>query len=220
VLRRCWEIRPGQRIILQAARLTGWKGQSVVISAARLLKERGLLGDAAVVLAGDAQGRDGYREQLVYEIAQARLGGTVHLVGHVTDMPAAFLAAHLAVVASTSPEAFGRAAAEAQVMGCPVISTNIGAPPETVRAEPIVSRSERTGWLVPPGDPQALAKAMAEALALSDVEREEMGRRARAHVLAAFALDSMRRDTLAVYDSLLGTDLAIHYAEGIANGST
>ncbi len=40
----------------------------------------------------------------------------------------------LAIVASIEPEAFGRVATEAQAMGCPVIATDIGAPPETVAA--------------------------------------------------------------------------------------
>ncbi len=89
-----------------------------------------------VVLAGDAQRRDSYQQKLEAEIAAAGLTGRVLLVGHVADMPAAYNAAHLAVVASTEPEAFGRVATEAQIMGCPVVATAIGAPPETILAHP------------------------------------------------------------------------------------
>ena len=92
--------------------------------------------DVHVVLAGDAQGRDAYVDTLRSRIDATGLAGRVHLVGHVADVPAAYLAAHVTVVASIEPEAFGRAAAEAQAMGCPVIATRIGAPPETVKAEP------------------------------------------------------------------------------------
>jgi glycosyltransferase involved in cell wall biosynthesis len=211
LLRQRWHVTDDQRVILHAARLTGWKGQSVVIAAAKRLLDRGLLANTVIVLAGDAQGRDGYREQLLHEIDRAGLSGRVRIVGHVDDMPAAFLASHLAVVASIGPEAFGRAATEAQVMGCPVISTDIGAPPETVRAEPVVDRSQRTGWLVPPGDPERLATTIAEALQLSADERRMLGQRARAHVLAAFSLDKMRRQTLAVYDGLLRSSLVQCY---------
>jgi len=132
----------------------------------------------------------------------------VRLVGHVDDMPAAYLAAHVAVVASTEPEAFGRAAAEAEAMGCPVIATNIGAAPETVRAAPTVAANEITGWLVPPHDPAALAEHLHAALSLSDAERAAIGARARAHVCQSFSLSAMQRATLEVYDSLLGTQLA------------
>jgi glycosyltransferase involved in cell wall biosynthesis len=203
-LRAAWGVGPAARIVLNAARLTAWKGQGVIIEAARLLNERGRLGDSVVVLAGDAQGRDGYCERLQSEIAAAGLDGRVLLVGHVDDMAAAMKAAHLAIVASTGPEAFGRTATEAQVMQCPVIATAIGAPPETVLACPNVSSDRRTGWLVPPGDAAALAGAMAEALSLSEEERRAMGERARAHVLSAFTLDGMRAETLDVYAEVLG----------------
>jgi len=206
-LRTRWNIAPDTPVILHAARLTAWKGQSIVIEAARRLASDGRLGSAVVVLAGDAQGRSTYRERLESELAAADLAGRVILPGHVDDIPAAFALARIAVVASIEPEAFGRAATEAQVMGCPVVATDIGAPPETVLAPPRVPKSEATGWLVPPGDPAALATAMAEALALSSADRAAIGARARAHVLANFSLEAMRRETLAVYDRLLGTGL-------------
>jgi glycosyltransferase involved in cell wall biosynthesis len=210
-LRAAWRAKPTTRIILQPARLTAWKGQTTVIAAAGILEKEGRLGDSLIVLAGDAQGRDAYRERLEGEIAAAGLGAKVILPGHVDDMPAALAIAHLAVVASVEPEAFGRVATEAQVMGCPVIATDIGAPPETVAAPPRVEASERTGWLVPPGDAPALAGAMAAALDFSPGERSALGARARARVLSRFSLDGMRRDTLDVYDRLLGTGLAAAY---------
>lgn len=213
-LRRAWGLAPETRVILQAARLTGWKGQSVLIAATRLLRERGDLGDTVVVLAGDAQGRDGYKAQLEDEIESAGLGGRVRLVGHVADMPAAYATAHLAVVASTEPEAFGRVGTESQIMGCPVIATAIGAPPETVLSVPPVTEGERTGWLVPPGDAEALADAIAAAVSLSAQDRSALGTRARAHVLRSFALDAMCRQTLAVYDTLLGTRLERAFGGG------
>lgn len=206
-LRRAWHLRPDQRVILQAARLTAWKGQSVVLQAARLLASRPDVGNWVVVFAGDDQGRTEYREQLV---AEARAGGIddrVRFAGHVDDMPAAFRAAQVAVVASVEPEAFGRTATEAQVMACPVIATRIGAPQETVLAVPTHGHDSRTGWLVQPGDGAALADAIAEALRLQPEERAALGRRSRQHVLDSFSLAQMKTETLAVYDSLLGTDL-------------
>ena len=213
-LRRAWGLAPETRVILQAARLTNWKGQSVLIEAARLLRERGALGDAVVVLAGDAQGRDGYKAQLEDEIASAGLRDQVRLVGHVADMPGAYAAAHLAVVASTQPEAFGRVGTESQIMGCPVIATAIGAPPETVLSEPAVGAGERTGWLVPPSDASAMADAISAALTLSAADRAALGARARAHVLGSFTLDAMCRQTLAVYDELLATSLQAGFTRG------
>lgn len=204
-LRDTWGIRPGQRVILNAARLTGWKGQRVLLEAAGLLKSRGQLEKCRIVLAGDAQGRSDYVNGLKAQISAAGLDDVVIFAGHVADMPAALKTAHIAVVASTEPEAFGRAAAEAQAMACPVIATNIGAPPETVLAPPIVPADQATGWLVPPLNADAMAHAIAEALHMDDGERAAIGARARSHVTNAFALSAMKRQTLAVYDQLLGT---------------
>jgi glycosyltransferase involved in cell wall biosynthesis len=219
-LRRSWGVEPGARVILQAARLTAWKGQSVLIDAAAGVAAVGRLEDAVVVLAGDAQGRDAYRQSLLDQVARAGLGGRVRLVGHVADMAAAYLAAHVTVVASTEPEAFGRAAIEAAAMGCPVIATRIGAPPETVLAEPAVGRDATTGWLTPPGNIGAMAQYLIAALALGPAERAAMAQRARRHVLAHFTVAAMQRRTLAVYDRLLGTVLERRFEESRAPEAT
>jgi glycosyltransferase involved in cell wall biosynthesis len=207
-LRAAWDVSPDQRIILNAARLTRWKGQTVLIEAVRLLNEQGRLGDAVVVLAGDAQGRGAYRKELEREIDRAGLGERIRIAGHVNDMPAAFLAAYVAVIASIEPEAFGRTAAEAQMMETPVIATDIGAPPETVLSAPRVGAGEATGWLVPPGDAGRLAEALSTALNLPPEARKGMGERARRHAAANFSLLGMKQQTLKVYDRLLGTHMA------------
>ena len=207
-LRAAWGVDRDARIILNTARLTTWKGQGVLIEAVRFLTEQGQLGNAVLILAGDDQGRSGYRAGLVAAIKSAGLEDRVRLVGHVDDIPAALMAAHVAVVASIEPEAFGRAATEAQAMGTPIIATDIGAPPETVLSPPRFGPDSATGWLVPPSDPEKLASAIAAALALSPEQRARMGARARAHVLASFSLTAMKQKTLEVYDALLGTNLA------------
>lgn len=219
-LRSAWGVEPSRKIVLHAARLTGWKGQRVIIEAARRLAadHPELARGTAIILAGDAQGREQYRRELEQSIEAAGVSGTVRLVGHVGDIPAAFAASWLGVVASVEPEAFGRAATESQVMGCPVIATGIGAPPETVRTSARDGADQMTGWLVPPSDAAALAAAMAEGLSLTESERQRIAFRARRHVLERFSLRQMCRSTLAVYDELLGTHLAAGYDAGLAGG--
>jgi glycosyltransferase involved in cell wall biosynthesis len=203
-----WRIDPGRRVIIQAARLTSWKGQRVLIDAAGILKRSGDLDGAVVVFAGDEQGRSGYRDDLAARATSAGVSGDVRFAGHVADIAAAFRLAHVAVIASVEPEAFGRTATEAQALGCPVIATRIGAPPETVLGADERGVSEATGWLVPANDAVALADRLREAMSLQGEERDALGRRARAHVAASFTLDAMKLATLNVYDELLGTDLA------------
>jgi glycosyltransferase involved in cell wall biosynthesis len=207
-LRKDWGVPANAPIVLQAGRLTGWKGQRVLIAAAEKLARDGRLGDARIIFAGDAQGRDDYETKLHEQIRAAQLTEHVHIVGHVEDIAAAYAAAHVTVVASTEPEAFGRAAAEALAVGCPVIATNIGAPPETVRAAASVGEAEETGWLVPPDNASAMAAALAAALSVDGAARQAMGHRAMADMRARFTLSAMTKATLAVYDRLLGSGLS------------
>jgi glycosyltransferase involved in cell wall biosynthesis len=201
-LRRAWGVAPHERVVLLAARLTGWKGQKLLIEAAAKLKREGMT-EIAFVLAGDAQKRDAYVRELDKLIQAQGLENTVRRVGHCADMPAAFLAASLVVVPSTEPEAFGRSAVEAQAMGAPVVVSDLGAVPETVRSPPDVAPSDRTGWRVPAGDAAALAEAIGTALSLGASAREGIATRARSHVERYFSLETMVASTLDVYTALL-----------------
>jgi glycosyltransferase involved in cell wall biosynthesis len=201
-LRQDWGVSPHERVVLLAARLTGWKGQRVLIEAARLLKDKGLT-DVAFVLAGDPQGRDSYVREIDKLIIQQGLEGIVHRVGHCADMPAAYLAATVVTVPSTEPEAFGRVAVEAQAMGVPVIVSDLGAVPETVIAPPQAPASARTGWRVAAGDAEGLADAISSVLTMGASAQDTLSARARIHVERHFSLDSMIAATLDVYADLL-----------------
>jgi len=203
LLRRAWGVAPDERVVLLAARLTGWKGQKVLIEAARQLKEQGLHG-VRFVLAGDAQGRSAYVRELDALIEKSGLSGIVLRVGHCADMPAALLGAEIVAVPSTEAEAFGRTAVEAQAMGALVVVSDLGAAAETVLAPPQTSAEARTGWRVKAGDAQALAEAIGIALALGASARAALARRARAHVEGLFSLEQMTAQTLAVYLEAIG----------------
>ena len=201
-LREAWGVAAHERVVLLAARLTGWKGQKVLIEAARILKEQGLDG-VRFVLAGDAQGRGGYVRELDALIEKSGLSGVVIRVGHCADMPAALLAASIVAAPSTEPEAFGRSAVEAQAMGALVCVSDLGAVSETVLAPPQSAPEARTGWRVPAGDAPALAQALRTALDLGASARDAQARRARAHVESLFSLERMTKATLDVYLSAL-----------------
>ncbi len=210
-LRERWGVKPEIKIVLHAARLTGLKGHRHTIEAAAKLVGRGSLDDAVIVFAGDAPGKAGYRQELLDLVARHGLQQKVRLVGHCADMPSAFLAAHVAILPSLVAETFGRTSIEAQAMGCPVIVSELGALPETIDAADR-DASGFTGWLVPPGDSDSLAERIGAALKLTDEERSKIGARAHARVSALFELAQMQSKTLAVYDELLGTDLARRFA--------
>ncbi len=209
-LRKVWNVEPGVPLVLHLARLTPWKGQEVLIDALAGLVERNPR-PWVCVMAGDDQGRTGYRDRLTAKAKAMGLADRVRIVGHVADVPGAMAAADLAVVPSVEPEAFGRAAVEAQAAGVPVIVSDHGAVRETVLAPPECPRDMRTGWRVPPGSAPALSEALFSALQTSRDIRETIGIRGRAHALANFSLEAMTRKTLGVYHSLLEDDVSALY---------
>ncbi|MCW2309642.1 glycosyltransferase family 4 protein [Rhodobium gokarnense] len=201
-LRTAWGLEGDAPVILHLARLTAWKGQTVLIDALARLAAEGR--DVVGILAGDAQGRTDYVADLTRRIAAHGLEGRIRLVGHCADPAAAMHLATVVAVPSTEPEAFGRAAVEAQAAGRPVVVSDLGAVPETVLAPPEVAAGARTGWRVPACDAAALAEGLREALDLTPEARAALAARAAAHVQTHFSLGAMTGATLRQYERLLG----------------
>lgn len=200
-VRANWGVAPHERVVLLPARLSARKGHLVLIEAAKHLVAEGLSG-VRFIFAGDAHS-DAFKENIETHIARAGLTDIVRAPGYCADMPAAYLAAAVTTAPSTTPEAFGRVAIEAQAMGAPVVVSDLGAAPETVLAPPQVDESEATGWRVPPGDAMALARAIRQALDLRPSARDDLTARARRHVQRDFSVEQMCRATLDAYESLL-----------------
>ena len=186
------ETRP---IVLLPARLTRWKGQTVLIEAAAKI-EAAAPGSAYYVLAGDSQGRAEYVSDLHDLASKLGIADRVRIVGHLVDMPAALAASAVAVFPVTDPEAFGRAAVEAQAMGVPVIASALGGYTETIA-------DGETRQLVPPGDTGALATAIQRLLAMSPDARRAMGEKGAARVRGRYSVDALQAATLRVYQDLL-----------------
>ena len=196
-LRQAWGIAaddPRVKVVL-AGRLTRIKGQLTIIEAAARLKASGR-DDVLILFAGDDQGRSGYRQELQQAIARAGLSDCVRLVGHCDDMPAAYLLADLAILPTTVPESFGRAAVEPQAMGRPVIASAHGGAVETVAAG-------ETGWLAPPQDAAAWAEALAAAVDLGPEGRLRMGEAAMARARRLYRTEAMCEATIEAYVSVL-----------------
>ncbi len=187
-----WRIPDGVPVVMLPGRLTRWKGHSVLFEALAQIKDRPL----RCLIVGDDQGRSGYRRELDALIDKLGLQSVVHIVGECRDMAAAYKLSDVVISASTEPEAFGRIVAEAQAIGKPVIAPNHGAAPE-------ILLPEVTGWLVPPSDPQALARALEKALDLDTEARERLAQAAIARVRDNFSTAKMCDATIAVYRELL-----------------
>lgn len=190
-LRAAWAVPQDRPVIMLPGRITRWKGQGVLVEAMARLP-----GDSVALLVGDSGAKAAFRQELEARIAALGLRDRVRLVGHGADMPAALLLADVMVHASTDAEAFGRTVIEAQAMERVVVASDLGGPRETVE-------DGLTGFRVPPGDPAALAAALARVLAMPSEDRAAMGARARAAVLGRCTTARMAAATLAVYRELL-----------------
>jgi len=98
---------------------------------------------------------------------------------------------------SLLPEPFGLVVIEAMAAARPVVATAHGGPLEMI--EDGVS-----GYLVPPGDPIALAGKIAECLHDRAFSRA-MGKRAQERALQMFPVSRYLERIQAVYDSVLKT---------------
>jgi glycosyltransferase involved in cell wall biosynthesis len=181
--------------ILLAGRLTRIKGHLVIVEAARRLAAEGR-SDFQILFAGDDQGRTGYAAEVQSAIDAAGLGDAVKIVGHCDDMPAAYLLADLAILPTSVPESFGRAAVEPQAMGRPVIASNHGGVTETIL-------DGTTGWLAAVDDADAWAGAMGRAIDLGPGKRLEMGDLGRKRARQLYSADAMCAQTMAAYQKVL-----------------
>ena len=192
-----WRMSDENMVIMLPGRLTRWKGQLLFIEAlARLRAQRGPDNFRVTgLLVGSDQGRQAYRRELEQQVSDKGLGGSVQIVGHCDDMPAAYMLSDVVVSASTDPEAFGRVIAEAQAMGRPVVVADHGG-----AAEQVIDGV--TGWRFAPGDPQQFADALETALSLDTGARAALAEKASAHARSQYAKTGMCAATLRIYASV------------------
>ena len=187
-----WRLPEGAPVIMLPARLTRWKGQSVMLEAMARLERK----DVYLVMVGADQGRNRFRRELLARAQTLGLAERVRLVGHCDDMAAALMMADVVANPSVEPEPFGRTVIEAQAMGRAVVVSDAGGTAETVE-------HGVTGWRVRPADPGALAATIDVILRMSPADRAAIGARARASVCTNYTTAAMQQATLEVYRELL-----------------
>jgi glycosyltransferase involved in cell wall biosynthesis len=204
-IRRVWGVLPHMRVVLVPGRVAPWNGQMSVIDAARLIVgagERNII----FVFAGEDRGQPRYARALRLRARSHGIDTLFRFVGHCADMPAALGAADVAVVTPLQPPLAGRAAAEAQAMGRPLVTSAVGVLPENVLCPPRMREELRTGWVVRSGNVGEIARAIGAALALDVTAYEALGARARQFAEFMFSPQSVAEAIRGVYTSLLARD--------------
>ena len=176
-----------------------------MIDAARLLIGGGDR-NIAFVFAGEDRGQARYARSVRRQAETHSIDTLCRMVGHCADMPAAYAVADVVAIPALEPPLAGRAAAEAQAMGRPVVATTVGVLPENLLCPPRMKDELRTGWLVRPGNVGELARAVGAALKLNVTSYEALGARARQFAEFVFSPQSVAEAIRGVYTSLLARD--------------
>jgi glycosyltransferase involved in cell wall biosynthesis len=182
-------------VVAVLGRISGWKGQDVLV---RALGQPGLRDRPEVValVAGDAWRGEERHARHLHELAgQLGVQARLHAPGFQDDVRAVYAAADVVAVPSKQPDPFPNAALEAAAAGCCVVASAHGGLPELLR-------DGETGVLVPPDDPVALAEALA-ALRDDPARATALGAAARADVGARLTPQRMLGEIHALYDALL-----------------
>jgi glycosyltransferase involved in cell wall biosynthesis len=182
--------RRDRPLLLAVGQLKPKKGLHHLLEACRILLERGSSFDCEIV------GEGPLRAELTAKIAELDLGACVRLLGalpHEVVLDKYREAAVFVLPCVTGPDGdrdgIPNVILEAMAMGVPVVSTRHSGIPEAVE-------DGRTGLLVPPGDPDQLASAIARLLRDGSL-RQRLGSGGRERVEKVFDIDANARALLA-----------------------
>ncbi len=181
----------GTPVIVLPARLLWDKGVGEFVTAARMLKARGL--QARFALVGD---RDAQNPAVVPQatLDEWRAEGVVELWGWRNDMAQVYRDCHIVCLPSYR-EGFPKVLLEAAACGRPLIGTDVEGCREAVA-------HDHSGLLVPVRNAQALADAMADLIE-HPARRAAFGAAAREIVAGELSLQVVIARTLAVYREIL-----------------
>lgn len=187
-MRRLLGIPPDRFVVGWIGRMTGVKRTDDVLLAVKRLRDRGV--DAMLCMVGDGPDRDTV-EHRAHELGIVR---DSFFLGYQDDV-APFYAAFDALILPSANEGTPVSAIESLAGGRPVVATRVGGVPDVVR-------DGVDGFLVEPGDVDAMADRLAALAADADLRRR-MGEAGRADVHQRYSVERLLDDIDQLYRRLL-----------------
>ena len=190
-IRREFKISPDECLICAVGHLDPVKGYEVLLQAlATATKCRPEL-KCLIVGTGEA----GYQQKLQALIARLEIQKNVFLTGFREDIPDIMAEADFGVLSSIDSEGNSRTALELMASGLAVVATKVGCLPDLVQ-------EAETGYIITPGDAQALADRT--VLLTQDKElRKQLGQKARRFVMAHYTEEQVAGEIESIYRQLL-----------------
>ena len=177
----------------------------VLVTVCVLRKAKGLehlLNAASIIIKSDSHARflivgDGDQKQELISFADKK-GLTPFIIwtGFRNDIPDILSIGDLFILPSLE-EAFPTVLLEAMSSGLPVVSTDTGGIPEIIE-------HEKTGLMVPPGDPDKFAMTILELLGDAD-KKTELAKNAQKTVMEKFSIEHWSQSLCTVYSNLLSS---------------
>lgn len=181
----------GAPVVGSVGRFVAYKGYTHLLEAARLVEQA--MPGVHWLLVGDGE----LREELEAQSRSFGMEAQVHFAGWRQDIPDVLALCDLFVLPSLR-EHFGRVLIEAMAMAKAVVATDSGGVPE------VVVRG-KTGLLVPPAQPKALAEAVL-ALLEDPARATRLGAAGRWRAEGEFSLARHVEGVEALYQEVLGVD--------------
>ena len=184
-------------VLVSVGNLNPQKGHEDLIRAAALARR--VRPELKVLVAGAPHPTHRSYEEGLQRLSEElglEVGKDIVFAGALTDVRPALAAADVFVLASV-PRSEGAPTAieEAMMMELPVVATDVGSVREVVE-------DGRTGFVVPPLDPQRLAEAILEVLDNPET-RTSFGTRGRARAIERFSADECARVHLEAYEYVM-----------------
>lgn len=182
---------PAVPVLLCIGRLSSQKGHLPLLEAFAKLDRP----DVKLVLAGDGE----FRELIDGRIRALGLQGRVHVTGWIgSDEVRRWITEATIIVQPSLAEGLPVVLMEAMAQGRPVISTYIAGIPELVE-------DGKTGWLVPAGDSDGLARGMQVALDTAAERLAEMGRAGAARARARHHIEDVAKQLAGLFSEAHAT---------------
>jgi glycosyltransferase involved in cell wall biosynthesis len=179
-----FDIKANQKVVINVAHLAGHKGQIYLVRAIPYVLAK--LPDARFFILGQGELMD----ELKKTALELGIGRKLIFTGFRDDVADFYKIADLYVMSSVQ-EGLGTAVLDALALAKPVVATNTGGLPEIIH-------DGKTGRLVAPADPEALAGGIVDMLTRV-ADAKSMANAGRTLVQKSFSIDAMVDKNIEIY---------------------
>ncbi len=184
------------KVITMIGRITPLKGHPYFLKAMAQVVRK--MPNVRIQIIGDAPvKKKAYKEELLLLTKRLGLSSHVEFLGNRRDVPELLAHSDCLVLSTITQEAFGRVILEAQAAGVPVVATKVGGVVEIIE-------DNKTGLLVLPKDPDAMARAVLRLLGDRNLV-DHIVEQSQKRIDERYTLKHMAEATLKVYGEVLDT---------------